>query len=279
MLKKVIFINIAVFVVIRLMAVFFELSGINFNYLPWVGVPSNFATLITHPWTLITYMFTQYDILHILFNMLWLYWFGVMFLNMFTPKQFFALYIYGGLGGAVLYLLAYLTLFSAPSFLIGSSAAVIAIVVATAFRAPEYPVNLLFFGAVKLKWIALVTIFLDIISITSGNAGGHISHLGGAAVGALFAVLYAKGIDITSPLNKFIDNIVSLFSRRPKIYVGRPPKKNSKSSAKKGASNTQSQKQSDIDEMDKILEKIKQSGYTALTDAEKDRLFNISKKI
>lgn len=273
MLMKLIFINIGIFVILRLLGVVFMFTGDGLDLLSWIGVPANIFTFAFRPWTAITYMFVQYDILHILFNMLWLYWFGIMFLNLFTQKQLLALYIYGGLGGAIFFLLLYNLLpisIIGGGLLIGASASVIAIVVATAMRAPNYPVNLLFFGAIKLKWIAIVTIFIDVISVTSTNAGGHLSHLGGALIGFLFAYYFAKGKDITLPFNKAMDKIVALFSKRG-IYVGKKPKKQK--------AKPQDSPKSNVAEMDAILDKIKKSGYKALTEEEKNKLFDISRKV
>ena len=135
-------------------------------------------------------MFAQYDLLHIVFNMLWLYWFGTMFRMVCTSRQLFVLYIYGGLAGAVLFLAGYNTL---PLFhgnhygsLIGSSAAVIAIVTAVAILMPHFKMHMLFIGAVSVKWIALATIVLVLIGVTGSNAGGEIAHLGGILTGLLF---------------------------------------------------------------------------------------------
>lgn len=262
--------------VLRLIGVIMTFTDGGIDPMLWIGVPANLSMAIMRPWTIISYMFVQYDILHILFNMLWLFWFGTMFNIIFNQRQFLALYIYGGIGGAILYLAAYnlIPFFmfeNSSAYLIGASAAVMAIVIATAVRAPNYPVNLLFFGAVKLKWIAAVAIFLDVISITGNNAGGHISHLGGMVVGFLFAYYFSKGADITRPFNKLVSAIDDMLHRR-KLYVGKKPQKGH--SQKK-----QQQPKSNMAEMDIILEKIKKSGYTSLTQEEKKKLFDISNKV
>ena len=180
-LLKLIYINVAVFIIIRLLAVFLTLFNWDtLNFLSYVEVPSSLSVLLIRPWTLITYMFVHYEILHILFNMLWLYWFGVIFLQYFGEKQMGGLYILGGLAGAVFYIISYnvFPYFSGhQGMMCGASASVIAIVVATAMRVPDYKVNLLFLGAISLKYIAIVTILIDLLSVTSGNGGGHIAHL------------------------------------------------------------------------------------------------------
>lgn len=119
-----------------------------------VQMPSAPGLLLTHPWTVITYMFAQYDVLHLLFNMLWLYWFGIVFNFVSTSRQLLALYIYGGIAGALLFMVAYnvLPFFTGHiGYLIGSSAGVIAIVTATAILMPDYRFNLLFLGPVSLN--------------------------------------------------------------------------------------------------------------------------------
>ena len=141
MLEALIAINVVVFVVLRLIMtaqLLFNVPGD--GLMRWVELPSQPATLLSRPWTLITYMFAHVDFLHILFNMLWFYWLGRIFMDYFHPKQLASLYVMGGLGGAALYLLAYnlLPVFShQPSFLLGASASILAIVVATAAYVPD----------------------------------------------------------------------------------------------------------------------------------------------
>ncbi|WP_455497606.1 rhomboid family intramembrane serine protease [Coprobacter sp.] len=273
LLVKLIFINIAVFLIVRITGVILTLSGIDTNpLLSYLQLPSNLSVLIWRPWTLFTYMFLQYDLLHILFNMLWLYWFGQLFLHFFSEKQLGGLYILGGLSGAVLYLLAYnlIPWFSTfYSVLLGSSAAVLAIVIATAVYAPDFKINLLFFGAVSLKYIALITVLLDAISITSQNAGGHIAHLGGALLGFIFVYRWKKGKDITRFINTFIDKFVVLFKPRPKIKI--------KYKRPESDMDYRTRKQKETADIDTILDKIKRSGYSALTTEEKKKLFDASK--
>lgn len=155
MLVRLIIINVAVFVLLHVLvlgALLFNVNGE--SLLRWVEVPSDLWLLLKRPWTLVTYMFAHYGLLHILFNMLWLYWLGRIFMEYFSPKQLTGLYLLGGWGGAALYLLAYnlLPYFSTSTgFMIGASASVMAIVVATAVYAPDYKIGLLFLGEVSLK--------------------------------------------------------------------------------------------------------------------------------
>lgn len=283
MLMKIVVINIAVFLVLNIISIVMIFAGEEsgrFIVEQWVAMPGNFGRLARHAWTPLSYMFSQIEPLHLIFNMLWLYWFGIVFQLLSTPKRMIGLYLLGGLGGAALYLLAVNSL---PYFaghgglLIGSSASVIAIVTATAIMAPDYRMNLLFLGAVSLKWIAIVTIGIDLLSVTGSNAGGHIAHLGGAAVGAIFALGLKRGHDITAPLNSLIDAIVNLFSRRPKVRPARFKSSAAPSAPRPKAPSAASA--ADQAELDKILDKIKKSGYSSLTADERARLFDVSRRI
>lgn len=283
MLMKIVVINVAVFLVLNIISIVMIFAGEEagrFIVEQWVAMPGNFGRLARHAWTPLSYMFSQIEPLHLIFNMLWLYWFGIVFQLLSTPKRMIGLYLLGGLGGAALYLLAVNTI---PYFaghgglLIGSSASVIAIVTATAIMAPDYRMNLLFLGAVSLKWIAIVTIGIDLLSVTGSNAGGHIAHLGGAAVGAIFALGLKRGHDITAPLNSLINAIVNLFSRRPKVRPARFRASGAPSAPRPKAPSAASA--ADQAELDKILDKIKKSGYSSLTADERARLFDVSRRI
>ena len=223
-------------------------------------------------------------ILHILFNMLWLYWFGSLFLYFFSAKHLRGLYVLGGICGGLLYMVAYnvFPLFSsqvAGATLVGASASVLAIVAATAYREPNYRVQLFLFGAIRLKYLALVVIGIDVLSITSSNAGGHIAHLGGALAGLWFAASLSKGTDLTSWINWILDGFTSLFQkktwkRKPKMKVHYG---NSATGREKDY-DYNAQKKAQSDEVDSILEKLKKSGYDSLTTEEKKSLFDASKR-
>ena len=291
MLMKIIYINIAVFIAIRLAAII----GILFNadsaaVQTFVAMPDSLPLLAHRPWTIFTYMFAHYDVLHILFNMLWLYWFGKIFLFSSTPKQLTVLYLYGGIAGGLLFILAFSTLpyfVGKSALLIGASASIMAVVVATAIRHHDYAFNLLFIGSVQLKWIAIITIGIDLLSITDVNSGGHIAHIGGAIIGAIYALALNRGSDITRPVNKFFDFVVSLFSRNKQPKIKRPKREKTKKTSKTATSEPHVESdskdetisKSDQEELDAILAKVKQSGYSGLTAEEKSRLFNVSKRI
>ncbi len=296
MLMRIIYINIAVFLVLMVMNFVCSLlnSPVAGLVLSWIELPSDTSTFATRPWTLITYMFAQADIFHILFNMLWFYWFGTIFMLVGDSRRLTALYIYGGIGGGLLFMLAYnfLPLFSGVNgWLIGSSASVIAIVAATAILHPDYKIGLLFIGQISLKWIAVVTIAIDLMSVTGANGGGHVSHIGGALVGLAYAMSLKRGVDITRPFNKAVDSVVNLISRLKPVprekrsynaYRRSGPTARPDTSGQKSSAHTQpksGQSMADESELDAILEKIKKNGYAGLTQDEKKRLFDISKQI
>ena len=282
MLLRLIFINIGVFLLLHIITIVAMLFNVGANPVQWVELPSDVMALLRRPWTLVTYMFSHYALLHILFNMLWLYWLGRIFMEYFSPKQLTGVYLLGGWGGALLFLLAYnlLPYFAGHhSLLIGASASVIAIVVATAVYAPDYKIGLLFIGEVSLKWVAIVTIIIDIIGLEGGNIGGNMAHLGGAIVGAIFALRIKSGHDITRPLNALIDGVVGLFNGRswPQFKRPRRPARPTRPQQEPPRAHRPADTISES-ELDTILGKIKASGYDALTDEEKDKLFKASRR-
>lgn len=286
MLMKIIYINIGIFVALRLFAIVCVFSG-NPAYidtiLSWIKLPSQPAALLARPWTILTYMFAQYDLWHIIFNMLWFYWFGSLFRMVANDRQLLVLYLYGGIAGGLLFMAGYAAL---PLFhdtygvLIGSSASVIAIVTAVAILMPDFKMYLLLIGAVAVKWVAIITILLVLIGLTGSNAGGEIAHVGGVIAGMLFAMRYKKGSDITAPIVRIADRLSSLTRRHLRPATSSYTRKSPRATASTPSGIPNSGLSSDERrELDIILEKIKKSGYSALTPAERDRLFSVSRKI
>ncbi len=293
-LLKIVYINIAIFLALRIIAVIGFFFGVETSsWLRWIECPSSLSVLAQQPWSIFTYMFAQFDVLHILFNMLWLYGFGRLFLEFNSQKQLLALYIYGGILGAIVFILGYNFL---PAFeynigwLIGSSASAIAIVIATAILNPDYKVGLLFIGQISLKWIAIITLAIFFLGLSGENSGGHMAHFGGALAGALYGLMMRRGTDITRSFNSLLDSIANSFSNLKNFKFhkrnrAKQPKANkwdnTKSQRQPHSSSTEKASASPEDqaELDKILDKIKKSGYTALTAEEKKRLFDVSKRI
>ena len=276
-----IYINVGVFVVTTLVSVFLMLFNLsNAGLFQVLELPAYVPNFLVQPWSLFTYMFLHADALHLLFNMLWLYWFGQLFLSIYSARHLRGLYILGGLCGGLLYMLAfnvfpYFQNHIYGSWLLGASASVLAIVVATAVREPEYRVNFMFVGAVRLKYVALFMVITDLLFMTSGNGGGHIAHLGGALAGWWFAASLRKGHDVTKWINNVFDWVNGGF--RFKIPARKPKMK-----ATKGGKNADydynAQKKHQSEEIDRILDKLKKSGYSSLTTEEKKRLFDASKR-
>ncbi len=287
MLTKLIYINLGVFLFIKILFVFyffFKGEGISReelkylfseDVLRWLAVPADLSLLKFRPWTLFTYMFLHEGFLHILFNMLWLYWFGKIFLQYLNEKQMLNVYLLGGLFGALLYIISF-NVFPVfqdvlpNSFALGASASVLAIVIAISVYVPDYTIHLMFLGPIKLKYIAAATIIIDIISIAGSNSGGHIAHLGGAFFGYLFISRLKKGRDLTKGFSSFTNSFSSGFKRKPKMKV----------THKKPVNDMEynAQKVSKQEEIDKILDKIAKSGYDSLTKKEKEILFKMSKE-
>ncbi len=240
----------------------------------WLGVPASVPNLMLKPWTIITYMFVQESFWHLFFNMIWLFWFGKIFMEFMPGKKIFTIYIIGGISGALSFMLAYniFPVFEETlhiSTTIGASASVLAIAIATAVLVPDYTVNLLFLGQVKIKYIAIFTIVLDVLMIRSGNAGGHLAHLGGAVSGALYILYIRNNVSQLLGLSHF--NPLKLFKPKPlrKVHsAGRPL----------SDEEYNKQKASKQQKIDQILDKISRSGYTSLSAEEKEILFNSSNK-
>lgn len=284
---RLIYINLAVFIILNLVFVVFRISisGMtpgeirlmyNEKVMQYLMVPSLPAELIRKPWTIITYMFTHFDFLHILFNLLWLYWFGRIFLQYFTEKQLLSTYLIGGVAGAIFFMI-FLNVFPGlrqhlGADMLGASAAVMAIVIGISFYVPDYTVHLIFLGPVRLKYIALVMLVLDVIMIASNNAGGHIAHLGGAFYGYLYTRQYRKGKDIGKWLNDLLDQVITIFKPRSRLNVTYRNNARYVSDADYNKGKAERQR-----EIDRILDKIAKSGYESLTKEEKETLFKMGK--
>jgi membrane associated rhomboid family serine protease len=288
-LIKLIYINLAVFVIVKLLYVFFFLLSssqgmlqeknllFNQNILTYLMLPADPIKLFFRPWTLISYMFLHFDFLHILFNMLWLFWFGRIFLHYLTERQILTTYLLGGLSGAFLYILSYnvfpgLMQDAKLAQALGASAAVTSIVISISFYAPNYNVYIPFIGPVKIKYIAIFFILTDLLQVASENAGGHIAHLGGALYGYIFSLQLKKGKDVGSFFGKFVDFLIGIFKKNTRMKVSYKKYAHNLNDLEYNKSKAEYQK-----EIDLILDKIAKSGYDSLTKMEKEKLFKMSK--
>ncbi len=275
MLKKLLYLNIAVFVLVQVVIIGLRLfNSDGTEWLTYLELPSNLATLLDRPWTLLTYMILHVEVWHILFNLLCLLGFGQLFLLYFSQKHLLGIYLLGGFAGALFYvgaynLFPYFSVAKENSFLLGASASIMAVIVAVATHVPNFEVSLWFFGKIKLKYIAIFTLTVSILGVSSSNAGGEFSHLGGALAGFFFAKRFHAGKDLTKGINKLIDAITTLFKPRPKKF------KVTYNRAKPDTFYNKQQHDNEK-EIDQILEKIKRSGYESLSSDEKKKLFDRS---
>lgn len=276
-LSRLIYINLAIFIVVNLVEIFYFLLNRHDAYNAFLltfAVPADLHLLIRKPWTPITYMFLHKNFLHILFNLLWLYWFGRIFLEYLDGKKLVGVYILGGLSGAFLYILAY-NIFPVffkqlqMSYALGASAAVMAVVISISVYVPNYAVYLLFIGRVKIIYIAIIGFLVTSLFDFSINTGGKIAHIGGALFGFLFILQYRKGRDLTRGLNRLIDSIAGLFKPKPRVTVTHRGTETDHDYNRR--------KKEEQDEIDRILDKIAKSGYDSLTKQEKEILFRQSK--
>ncbi|MFM8917364.1 MAG: rhomboid family intramembrane serine protease [Bacteroidota bacterium] len=238
----------------------------------WVELPASLSHLLSKPWTLITYMFIHYNFIHVLFNLLVLYWTGRIFSDFLPQKKLTATYVLGGLSGGLAFVAMYniLPVFEASesvAVLIGASAGVFAVMVSAATLAPNYPVHMILVGEIRLKYVAIALTILYLISIPDSNSGGNIAHLGGGLSGLFYILLLRKGID-TGKWIEFIVDLPSWFNR-PKIRVAHSREIKIGSSPKSTSRNRQ-------EVIDAILDKISRSGYESLSQQEKETLFKAS---
>lgn len=280
---RFIYVNIAIFLLFALLSIILQLFNRSGDVLfQQLALPASFIRFIFQPWSIISYMFMHAGIIHLLFNMLWLYWFGQIFLHFFSAIHLRGLYFLGGIFGGFLYMVSYnIFPYFDPmievSTMVGASASVLAIVMATAYREPNYPIRLFLFGTLRLKYLAAFAIISDLLFITSANAGGHIAHLGGALAGLWFASSLSKGKDRTRWINSIINGIIRFFTTPFKKRKKKPKMKIYKGKRQQDY-DYNTQKRQDSAEVDRILEKLKKSGYASLTEEEKKSLFDASKR-
>jgi len=261
-------INTIVFVAVALFGVTYFLAGnttVRFmDYIrEYLAFPAAFRKLPFRFYTIFTHMFLHKDIFHVLFNMLGLFWMGRIFLDFLKPRQFHFVYLAGGIVGALFFALAYnfIPVFSGSVFgatIIGSSASVMAIAVAVITLVPDYQITMLLLGSLKLKYLVLAYVVIDLIGIATTNPADSFAHLGGAFLGFGYIKLLQKGNDWSN-----------LFKKKPKLKVVR---NDSPRGGMKSNGHAVNQK-----EVDAILDKISKAGYNKLSKEEKETLFKASK--
>lgn len=271
-LEKIIVVNAIIFLLSLILRVDFI----------WFELPSDFSKFLLKPWSVITYAFLHYDFLHILFNMLWLYFLGRMFINLFNPKMALNIYFLGAISGGLMFMLFYTlfpSVFGGNSRLLGASAAVRALLIFLCAYMPNQDIRFFTFN-LKLWYVGAAIVVLDVVGVFSGiqnpagNAGGNLAHLGGALLGYVYANQLVKGHDIGKGFEKIMDCIVTFFksSRRGPLKTVHKNKSKVGGYTKADFNAFNNQKKIDV-----ILDKISKSGYDSLTSEEKEFLFRAGK--
>ncbi|WP_075350010.1 rhomboid family protein [Algoriphagus marinus] len=291
-LYKLIAINLLVFLVVMVARVLMTIGGVGDLYssaLSYLMMPASVSRLIFQPWSILTYMFLHEGIFHILFNMLFLYWFGLLINQYLGSRKLANLYILGGLAGAVFYVWIYnlAPYFSGSvdsSLMLGASAGVFAVVVGAATLTPNTTFMLILIGPVKIKYIAIFYVILSFANSAGANAGGELAHLGGALLGFIYITQLRKGIDWGIPVQKVGIFFENFFASRKGVKVSYRKKKTSAgygstfSKSSKSSTPVTSSSDATQEEIDRILDKIAERGYEALNKEEKRKLFEFSKK-
>ena len=273
--EKLILINVICFVLPLFLKTLFYLFNIPSNVMiGWFELSAEWSDLLFKPWTIFTYSFMHSGFFHLFWNMYLLYFASRLFLNLFSPRTFFNVYFLGVLLGGLTFMLSY-SVFPAFQYaspiMVGASAGVMAVLIFMATYSPDLEVRIIFFN-VKLRYLGIAFVLLDLIQIPYGNAGGHLAHLGGAALGYLYVKRLDQGVDIGLPFENFTNRVLNLFKKQSKLKTVH--KRKASSNSKKKVT-TQEVDQSKIDS---ILDKISKSGYDSLTEKEKDFLFQAGKK-
>jgi len=269
---RVIYWNVACFIVSLIF--FFQFSVGQFAFPDWLALSSNPDVFLFRPWTFLTYAFFHDGFWHLLFNMMVLNFSSTLFLTYFTQKQYLGLYILSAVFAGVVFALSYYFLNYSAS-IVGASAAIMAILVATTTYQPLMNIRLMFIGNVKLWHLTAVILILDLMQFRLGNMGGHISHLAGAAFGFIFIKLLQNGTDLSIVISRILDFFTNLFTKSPSTPFKKVHKNYNKPTQKPISKIvTKDKTQQQIDE---ILDKISQSGYDCLTKEEKEFLFKAGK--
>jgi len=276
--ERLIAINVLVFIVDRLFTFLLGLSGN--TIVQWFELPKDFFDFLLQPWSIVTYSFFHGGFGHLFWNMLLIYFVGRIFLSLFDTKRFLNVYFLGVMLGGLFFILGYNifpAFFNVNAYLIGASAGASALLIFVCTYIPNQEVRLIFFN-VKLWYIGAFVVLVDLIQLpASGNAGGHLAHLGGALLGYWYARQLTKGTDIGAGFSRFLDTLASYFKGSEKKASLKTVYKNQKS-GNTASSKAAYDKQSRQKKIDAILDKISNSGYESLSKAEKDFLFQAGKE-
>ena len=282
-LSRLILINTVIFLLVNivgLIALLFNLSAESFisPLAKLLALPADLVLLASKPWTIFTYMFLQEGFFHLLFNMVMLYFGGLIFQEYLSHKKLLWTYIIGGLFGGIFFVISFnafpaFSAMTSVSIAMGASASVLAIIIAISTYVPDYSVHLLFVGRLKLKYLAIAFILIDLLSIRADNPGGHIAHLGGALWGFLYAYTLKSGNDVYKILYDFKLPKFTWSKKETRFNTSRPKGGRPLTDDEYNYKRTASQEEIDI-----ILDKISKSGYGSLSKKEKELLFKTSNK-
>lgn len=270
--QKLIYWNVGVFAISIIAFYRFKLGF--FDYPSWLALSSDVYVALWNPWTLLTYSFFHAGIMHLIFNMMVLNFAGRLFLTFFNQKQFLGLYLLSAIFAGMVFVGSYFYLGKSAS-LVGASASIMAILVATATYSPMMNLRLLLIGNVRLWVFTAVIVALDLLYIFAENTGGHIAHLAGALFGFAYVKSLVSGIDLSKGVTFILDGLATIGSPKKaapfkKVHRNQAPKSTSNASRIVTKDKTQQQ-------IDEILDKISKSGYDSLTAAEKEFLFKAGK--
>ncbi|HLV39300.1 rhomboid family intramembrane serine protease [Xanthomarina sp.] len=271
--EKIIGVNLIIFFIGLFIRVVFNFSA----SLSWLELPSGFLDAILQPWGIISYGFTHYDFWHILFNMLWLYFIGKMFMNLFSVKIGLNVYFLGIISGGLLFLLAYNVLpdlFEGKTRLVGASAGVRALLIFLCAYMPHTEVRFFTFN-LKLWYLGVAIVIIDVLGLFGVNSGGNLAHIGGSLLGYFYAVQLKKGTDIGKGFESLLDRIARIFKKSGKSPLKTVHRKKAEKFA--GYSKSEFNELNKQKKIDVILDKISKSGYDSLTKEEKEFLFKVGK--
>ena len=273
--EKLILVNVICFVLPLFLKTILYLFSIPSDVMiGWFELSAEWSDLFFKPWTILTYSFMHSGFFHLFWNMYLLYFASRLFLNLFTSRTFFSVYFLGVFLGGLTFMLSY-TVFPAFQYaspiMVGASAGVMAVMIFMATYSPDVEVRIIFFN-IKLRYLGIAFVLLDVIQIPYGNAGGHLAHLGGAALGYFYVRRLDQGVDIGLPFENFTNRVLNLFKKQTNLKT---VYKSKSSSNKKKKETSQ---EIDQNKIDAILDKISKSGYDSLTQREKDFLFQAGKK-
>lgn len=281
---RLIMVTVSVFLLVRLVFGILGLFHIEVKtWMEWLLVPVDLSDVLSRPWTIVTYLFVHYNLMHLLMNMIWLYFFGLFFQRWYTSSQVVTHYILGGVSGALLFILGNQFLIPSASDLsqgplIGASASVLALGVAVAVLKPNEPVSLFLFGTIRLKYLALIMVGLDLLGLNPESEGVMLAHLGGALYGMTLGLTSRRGINLTAWAERLVYRFASR-KKQPKMKV--TYKRSNKETTNRTRDIDQefrNRKKQEETQLDAILDKVKQSGYDSLSKEEKNHLFDMSNR-